>query len=426
MNTREKYKKYVNTAFVKAVEPIVVDQAKGSIYTNGDGHTFIDCFSGISVVNAGHGNTRVIEAAKAQMDKLVHCCSYLYHVAPVADLAEKLARITPGRLKKSFFGNGGAEAVEGAVRLARRFSGKFEAVALTHSFHGRSYATLSLTGNAGRKMGGGPYMPGVAFAPAPDCYRCPFKLNDPDTCDTACAQYLEDVIRYQTSQNVSFFIAEPLMGEGGIIVPPDNYFKVIREICDHHGVLFIADEVQSGFCRTGKMFAVEHYGIEPDIMVMAKGIANGFPLSCFIAEDKIADAFQVGDHLSTFGGNPVSCAASLANIRFMETENLATKTLEKGAWLRRALSDIQSKEITVGDVRGKGLMVGMELVEDKETKAPAAKQAELIRARLREKGILIGVGGGFSNVLRIQPPLSISKEELQQVVDGIKTVITEY
>lgn len=426
MNTREKYKEYVNTAFVKAVEPIVVDQAKGSTYTDEDGHTFIDCFSGISVVNAGHGNVRVIEAAKAQMDKLVHCCSYLYHAAPVADLAEKLARITPGRLKKSFFGNGGAEAVEGAVRLARRFSGKFEAVALTHSFHGRSYATLSLTGNAGRKMGGGPYMPGVAFAPAPHCYRCPFKFNDPDTCDTACAQYLEDVIRCQTSHNVAFFIAEPLMGEGGIIVPPDNYFKVIREICDHHGVLFIADEVQSGFCRTGKMFAVEHYGIEPDIMVMAKGIANGFPLSCFIAEDKIADAFQIGDHLSTFGGNPVSCAASLANIRFMETENLAAQTLEKGAWLRQALSDIQAKEIAVGDVRGKGLMVGMELVENKETKAPAAKQAGVIRARLREKGILIGIGGGFSNVLRIQPPLSIGKEELQQVVDGIKTVITEY
>jgi 4-aminobutyrate aminotransferase len=425
MNTQEKYRAYVNTAFVKAVEPIVVDQAKGSTYTDEEGHSFIDCFSGISVANAGHGNPMIIEAAKAQMDKLVHCCSYVYHVAAVADLAEKLAQITPGRLKKSFFGNGGAEAIEGAIRLARRFNGKFEAVALTQSFHGRSYATLSLTGNAGRKMGGGPYMPGVAFAPAPNCYRCPFKLYNPDTCDMACAQYLDEVIRCQTSQNVAFFIAEPVMGEGGIIAPPDNYFKVIKEVCHQHDVLFIADEVQSGFCRTGKMFAIEHYDIEPDIMVMAKGIADGFPLSCFIARDEVADAFQVGDHLSTFGGNPVSCAASLANIEFMETENLAAQTLEKGIWLRQALGEISPKNVVIGDIRGKGLMVGMELVEDEKTKAPAAAQAGALRARLREKGILIGVGGGLGNVLRIQPPLTIGEAELGQVVEGIKTVMTE-
>jgi 4-aminobutyrate aminotransferase / (S)-3-amino-2-methylpropionate transaminase / 5-aminovalerate transaminase len=424
MNTKEKYKTYVNTAFIKAVEPIVVDRAKGSTYTDEDGHSFIDCFSGISVTNAGHANPSVIEAAKAQMDKLVHCCSYVYHVTPVADLAEKLAQITPGRLKKSFFGNGGAEAIEGAVRLARRFCGKFEAIALTQSFHGRSYATLSLTGNAGRKMGGGPYMPGVAFAPAPNCYRCPFKFNDPDTCDMACAHYLDDVIRCQTSQNVAFFIAEPVMGEGGIVVPPESYFEVVKQICDHYGILFVADEVQSGFCRTGKMFAIDHYGVEPDIMAMAKGIANGFPLSCFIARDEIADAFQVGDHLSTFGGNPVSCAASLANIEFMEAENIAAQALEKGAWLRQALSEITPKDVVIGDIRGKGLMVGMELVEDKDTKAPAAAQAGAIRTMLREKGILIGVGGGLGNVLRIQPPLTISEDELHQVVGGIKAVLT--
>ena len=215
------------------------------------------------------------------------------------------------------------------------------------------------------------------------------------------------------------------MGEGGIIAPPDNYFKVIKEICDQHGVLFIADEVQSGFCRTGKMFAIEHYSIEPDIMVMAKGIADGFPLSCFIARDEVADAFRVGDHLSTFGGNPVSCAASLANIEFMETENLAVQTFEKGIRLKQALAKIKPAKVVIGDIRGKGLMVGMELVEDEKTKAPAAAQAGMIRARLREKGILVGVGGGLGNVLRIQPPLTISEAELGQVVDGIKAVMTE-
>ena len=423
MNTQEKYAEYVNTAFVKAVEPIVVDRALDATYYDEQGGTFIDCFSGISVANAGHGNTRILDAAKSQMDKLVHCCSYVYHVAPVADLAEKLADITPGRLQKSFFGNGGAEAIEGALRLAKRYTGKNEAIALTHSFHGRSYATLSLTGNAGRKMGGGPYMPGVAFAPAPYCYRCPFKLYDPGTCDMACAQYLDEVIRCHTSQHVAYFIAEPVMGEGGIVVPPDNYFRVVKEICDRHGILFIADEVQSGFCRTGKMFAIEHYGIEPDIMAMAKGIANGFPLSCFIAPKEIADAFQVGDHLSTFGGNPVSCAASLANIQFMEDDTLADKALEKGEWLKQALSDIPDRDGIIGEIRGKGLMVGMELVEDKETKAPAAAKAAEIRTRMRDKGVLIGVGGGFGNVLRIQPPLTISRDELNRVVDTLNSVM---
>ncbi|MGC8491426.1 MAG: aspartate aminotransferase family protein [Syntrophobacteraceae bacterium] len=423
MNTQEKYKEYVNTAFVKAVEPIVIDRAKGATYTDEEGNTFLDCFAGISVANAGHGNARVIEAAKAQMDKLVHCCSYVYHVAPVADLAEKLAQITPGRLKKSFFGNGGAEAIEGAIRLARRYTGKFEAIALTQSFHGRSYATLSLTGNCGRKIGGGPYMPGVAFTPAPYCYRCPFKLYNPETCDMACAHYFEEVIRCHTANDVAFFIAEPVMGEGGIIAPPDNYFKIIKEICERHGILFIADEVQAGFGRTGKMFAIDHYGVEPDILVLAKGIADGFPLSCFIARDEVADAFQVGDHLSTFGGNPVSCAASLANIAFMEEENLPAKALEKGAWFRKALSEIPSGQVVIGEVRGKGLMTGIELVEDKKSKAPAAAQAGKIRAQLREKGILIGVGGGFGNVLRIQPPLTIGEEDLRRVVEAIKAVI---
>jgi len=423
MNTQEKYKEYVNTAFVKAVEPIVVDKAKGSTYYDEAGNTFIDCFSGISVANAGHGNNMVLEAAKAQMDKLVHCCSYVYHVRSVADLAEKLAGITPGRLKKSFFGNGGAEAIEGALRLAKRYTGKNEAIALTQSFHGRTYATLSLTGNAARKMGGGPYMPGVVFAPAPYCYRCPFKINDPEKCDMACAQYLENVIRCETSQNVAYFIAEPIMGEGGIIAPPEKYFRTIKQILDNYGILFIADEVQTGFSRTGKMFAVEYYGIEPDIMVMAKGIANGFPLSCFIAGDEIADAFRVGDHLSTFGGNPVSCAASLANINFMEKEDLADQSREKGELLKQALADINPRDVVIGDIRGKGLMVGMELVENKDTKEPATAKAAKIRAELREKGILIGVGGGFGNVLRIQPSLTINEDELRQVVDGIKEVM---
>ncbi len=238
-----------------------------------------------------------------------------------------------------------------------------------------------------------------------------------------CADYLDEVIRCHTSDNVSLFIAEPLMGEGGIIVPPDNYFKRVKEILESHDILFMADEVQSGFGRTGKMFAIDHYDVEPDIMIMAKGIANGFPLSAFIARDEIADSFQPGDHLSTFGGNPVSCAASIANIDYMEQNNIADQSAEKGEFLREALTAINPKDVCIGEVRGKGLMVGIELVEDLETKAPAAAKAGKIRAAMREKGVLIGVGGGFANVLRVQPPLSISKEELVQVVDTLKEIL---
>ncbi|MBU2552697.1 MAG: aspartate aminotransferase family protein [Proteobacteria bacterium] len=423
MNTREKYQAYVNTAFLPAVDPLVIDRARGATYVDPDGQSFLDCFSGISVANAGHGNEAVIAAAKAQMDRLVHCCSYLYHVRPVADLAEKLARITPGNLQKSFFGSGGAEAVEGAIRLARRHTGRSEMVALTHSFHGRSYATLSLTGNAGRKKGGGPYMPGVAFAPAPYCYRCPFKLGDPETCGMACAQYLDDVIRYQTSDDVAFFIAEPVLGEGGIIAPPPEYFKVVKQVLDHHGVLFMADEVQTGFGRTGRMFAIEECGTNPDIMVMAKGIANGFPLSCFIAPAEIADSFRPGDHLSTFGGNPVSCAAALANIGFLEENGVPAAAARKGEVIRQGLLGTEPGRVVLGQVRGRGLMIGVEMVSHRADKTPAPQEAARIRAALRERGVLIGLGGVHGNVLRIQPPLTISDDEIGQLLSAMKAVL---
>ena len=425
MDTKEKYKTYVNTSFVSAVEPVVMESARGTTCYDEDGSAYIDCFAGISVTNTGHGNKAVITAAKDQMDKLVHCCSYVYHAKPVADLAEKIAQITPGRLKKSFFANSGAEAIEGAMRLAKRYTGKNEFIALTQSFHGRTYATLSLTGNAGRKKGGGPYMPGVAFAPSPYCYRCPFKMGNPEQCGMACAEHLADVIRCHTSDNVALFLAEPVMGEGGIIAPPPDYFKVIQQILNHHDILFMADEVQSGFCRTGRMFAIDHYDVEPDIMVMAKGIANGLPLSCFIARDEIADAFQPGDHLSTFGGNPVSCAASLANIKFMQENQIAQEAAQKGEKLQSAIQEIQPRQFAVGEIRGKGLMVGIEIVKDVKSKIPASAEAAKIRAALREKGVLIGVGGAFANVLRIQPPLTISEDELSLVVDRLKEVLEQ-
>jgi len=423
MGTIEKYKEYVNTSMLAGVVPVVFDRAEGAVVYGEDGGRYVDCFAGISVTVVGHNNPEVIEAAKEQLDKYVHCCSYIYYNKPMADLAEKLARITPGRLKKSFFGSSGAEAIEGALRMARTYTGKREFVALQASFHGRSYATLSITGNLARKKRAGPYMPGVSFAPTPYCYRCAFKM-EPESCGMRCAEYLDDIIRFNTSGDVAAFVAEPILGEGGIIPPPEPYFKKIKEILDHYGILLLVDEVQTGIARTGKMFAIEHYGVEPDIMVVAKGIANGFPLSAFIAPEEIADTFQPGEHLSTFGGNPVCCAASLATIDFLEKEGIADKVIQKEKLLKERLGSLKDKYNIVGDVRGKGLMIGVELVKD-SAKTPAAEEANAVRNKCLEKGLLIGLGGVWANVLRIQPPLIITDDQLDETVTIIEKSLGE-
>ncbi|HZR56488.1 MAG TPA: aspartate aminotransferase family protein [Terriglobales bacterium] len=422
-DTIQKYKDYVMTGFMKSVVPIVVDKASGAVVTDENGREYLDCFAGISVVNAGHNNPQVIAAAKAQMDKLVHCASYIYHAKPVADLAEKIAHIAPRGLTKTFFGNGGAEAIEGAMKLARLYSGKHEFISLHASFHGRSWGTLSITGNVGRKKRGGPYAAGVSFAPAPYAYRSQWR-NDPEECGRQCAKAIDDVIRFTTAGDVAAFIAEPVMGEGGIIVPPPNYFKEVKKVLDQHGILFIADEVQSGFARTGKMFAIEHYGVVPDILVTAKGIADGFPLSAFTTRPEIADAYKPGDHLSTFGGNPVSCAASLANIQFIENENLPERATETGKYAIAKLKALQKENPIIGDVRGLGLMIGVELVKD-EKLTPGTSEAEAIRASLLRQGVLVGVGGVYGNVIRFQPPLVITKQQIDRALDAFATALQE-
>ena len=301
MDTVEKYRRYVNTSAFAGMEPITVDHARGATVTATDGTEYTDLYSGIGVVNAGHVPPKVAEAAKRQMDKIVHSCSYVYHVPVVADLAERLAQVTPGRLQKTFFGNSGAEAVEGALRLARAYTGRREIIALQGSFHGRTAGALAVTGNALRKHRGGAQIAGIAFAPTPNPYRCRMCSG---SCSLACADAVEDVIRYDTSDDVAAFIIEPIIGEGGIIPLPVGYLRRVKEILDARGILLIVDEVQSGFGRSGRMFAVEAHDVEPDIMTMAKGIASGFPLGAFIAREEIADAFEPGDHMSTFGGNP--------------------------------------------------------------------------------------------------------------------------
>ena len=423
-DTIEKYREYVIINIAKP-QPIVIERAQGAVVTGDDGREYLDCFAGISVVNAGHCNPEVVAAAKEQLDRLIHCCSYLYYTKPVADLAEMLASITPGRLKKTFFGNSGAEAVEGALKLAKIFTGRTELVALETSFHGRTWGALSVTGNAGRKRKGGPYASGVAFAPAPYQFRARAgEAESEEEFGLRCARSLDDVLRFCTAGDVAAFIAEPVLGEGGIIVPPGNYFKEVKKILDEHGILFIADEVQSGFGRTGAMFAIEHYGVEPDIIVTAKGIADGFPLGAFTTRDEIAAAFQPGDHLSTFGGNPVSCAAALANIEFMLREDLPAKARDDGEYVRTRLDALAEHFPLIGDVRGMGLMIGIELVADAQL-TPAATQAGAVKDACLKRGVLVGVGGVYGNVVRFQPPLVITRDQIDFALGVLEQAFAE-
>ncbi|MGA2462396.1 MAG: aspartate aminotransferase family protein [Candidatus Bathyarchaeia archaeon] len=421
----ETYKKHVITNCVSKLEPVVVSRASGATITDTEGKEYVDCFSGISVVNTGHSNPKVIEAAKKQLDNYTHACAYVYYSEPVAKLAEKLARIAPSGLQKTFFSNSGAEAVECGLKLARKFTKKHEIIALMRSFHGRTLGTLSVTGQAGRRSYSmGPYLGSIAFAPTPYCYRCPLGLEFPK-CGIECAKMIEDVVRYATSGDVAAFIAEPILGEGGIIVPPEDYFKEAKKILDKYGILFIADEVQTGFARTGKLFGIEHYNVIPDIMCFAKAIANGLPLGACTARTDIADSFQPGDHLSTFGGNPVCCAAALANIEFIQEEDLPKRATESGRYVMHRLEELKSKHKLIGDVRGKGLMIGLELVKNRESKDPASSETAKVRALCRDKGVLIGSGGVLGNVLRIQPPLVISQSQLDIAIDAVDQSLKE-
>ena len=420
MNTIEKYRRYVNTSSLAGIEPIVVGAASGATVTDVDGTVYTDLFSGISVVGAGHGHPRVIDAARRQMDDLVHCASYVYHVPVVADLAERLAMITPGRLQRTFFGNSGAEAVEGALRLARAHTGRRETIALQTSFHGRTAGSLAVTGNSQRKKRGGFPPSGVAFAPAPHPYRCRMCQG---SCTLACADAVEDTLRYETAGDVAAFIIEPMLGEGGLVPLPDGYLERLKPLLDRENILLIIDEVQTGFGRTGKMFGVEHTGVEPDIMTMAKGIADGFPLGAFIARDDIAAAFRPGEHMSTFGGNPVSCAAALATIDVLVDEQLPARAAALGAATMRRLEMLAAECDVVGEVRGLGLMIGIELVIDRATKQPAADAAALVKRQCRENGVMVGVGGYFGNVMRIQPPLVIGDDQLGRALDVVESAI---
>lgn len=397
-------------------EPIVLESGLGTRVRDIDGREYLDFFGGILTLSLGHCNPRVNEPLKAQIDRLGHV-STLYPTLPMVELAERLARITPGRLQKSFFTASGTEADETAVALAQVYTGALEIIALRHGYSGRSMLAQSLTAHASWRAVP-TQIAGIKHAVSPYCYRCPLGLSYP-RCGVKCAKDLEELIQTTTTGKIAGFLAEPIQGVGGFITPPPEYFQLAVEIVRKYGGVFICDEVQTGFGRTGKhMFGIEHWGVEPDIMTMAKGIANGMPIAATIATPEIADSFKKLT-ISTFGGNPLSCTAANATLEVIEQDNLAENSAVRGAQLRAGLDALKARHpALIGEVRGKGLMQALELVVDEKAGDRTPNPAATLRLFEETKrcGLLIGKGGLYGNVVRISPPLNVSSAEVDEAL----------
>jgi len=384
------------------------------------GKKYLDCFAGISVINCGHCNPVITAKICEQVETLQHVCN-VYLTENFVNLAEQLAAVTPGDLQKSFFCSTGTEANEGAALLATIYSGSSEFISLRHGLHGRTKLTMSMTGIGMWRTDPEP-VGGIHFAPNAYCYRCPLGKTYPQ-CDLACANAVEDLIKTTTSGHPAAFIAEAIQGNAGIITPPPGYFKRVKEILDAYNVLFIVDEVQTGFGRTGKMFAIENYEVAPDIMTMAKALGNGTPISAFIASAKIADSYtQPG--ASTLGGNPVSSTAALATLDYINSQHLVEKAQLRGAQLRAGLEALQQRHPIIGDIRGFGLMLGAELVHP--DKSPAADELENILEEMKDRGFIVGKNGINRNVMAFQPPLVITEEDINQLLNTLDDVLKKY
>ncbi|MES1260582.1 MAG: aspartate aminotransferase family protein [Acidobacteriota bacterium] len=403
-------------------EPLVVTHAKDQYVWDADGKQYLDFFGGIVTVSVGHCNEQVNRRVHEQIDRLEHVSTVFVNEPQVA-LAQKLARITPGgALRKSFFTNSGSEANETAILAARCYTGSTEIIALRHSYHGRTSGTMGLTGLSTWKLG--PPQPGVVHAVNAYCYRCPFGLEYP-SCEVKCAQDMEQVIRTSTSGRVAALIAEPIQGVAGFITPPKEYFKIVTDIVRQYGGLFIADEVQTAWGRTGgKWFGIEHWGVQPDIITSAKGLGNGLPIGVTMARPEVADAMQ-GVTISTFGGNPVVTTAAKAVLDYIEEQNLLRNTEETGAYLKSKLLELQGKHPLIGEVRGMGLLLALELVEDRKTKAPAAAATLRTMDAARENGILVGRGGLYGNVLRLSPPMNIGPADVDEFAARLDASLTQ-
>ncbi len=407
--------------------PAIIDHAKGALITDIDGNTFIDFSGGLGVLNVGHANDKVVEAVKAQVEKFTHTDFSVFPYESLITLAERINKLAPGdSQKKTVFFNSGAEAVENAVKIAKAYTGKKAIIVYEGAFHGRTMLTMTMTSKPEPyKSKFAPFASDVYRVPYPNCYRCPF-YKEPDSCNLECFTALEKAFDYQVSaDDVGAIVIEPLQGEGGFNVPRAKYMKKLRELCDEKGILLIDDEIQAGIGRTGKMFAIEHFGIEPDLITFAKSIAGGLPLSGVVGKAEIMDSPDDSSIGGTFIGNPVACAAGNAVLDFIEESNLLERAEHIGKIIMERGKKLQQKYDVIGDVRGLGAMVGYEFVKDRKTKEPNEEIVSEILQRALRKGAIFIRAGVYHNVIRFLNTLVITDEQLNEGLDVLEETLQE-
>ena len=406
------------------VYPLVIARGSGATVEDVDGNLFLDCAAGIAVNSTGHSHPDVVRAITGQAQKFLHMSGTDFYYELQVRLAEEVAAISPidGPVK-SFFGNSGTEAIEAAIKLSRYATGRQNIIAFLGSFHGRSMGSLALTASKViQRRGFGPLMPGVYHAPYPNCYRCPLGLKA-ESCAAECLDFIEQqlFVHLVSPDEVAAIVVEPVQGEGGYIVAPDQFMQRLRELTNRHGILLVADEVQSGMGRSGRMFAIEYTGVRPDMVAIAKGIASGLPLGIAVARSGVM-TWPPGAHASTFGGNPVSCAAAIATVKLLR-EGLVENARVVGEHLMRGLQELSRKHPLIGEVRGRGLMIGVELVRDRQTKERASEERDAVVAAAFSRGLLT-LGAG-SNVVRFSPPLVLTKGQADTAVRVFDEALSE-
>lgn len=405
--------------------PLVAESGSGCVVKDVDGNEFIDFNSGLVVLAVGHSHPRVVKAIKDQAEKLIHYSWTDFYYKPIVDLGEQLTKITPGSFpKKVFFCNSGAEANEAAMKMARWHTRKPLFLAYTGAFHGRSFGTMALTASKPvQRRHFFPLVPEVTHVPYPYCYRCPFGLKYPE-CDMWCVDFIEEEVlkKYHPPEDTAAMFVEPIQGESGYVVPPDDYFQRLKKILDKYDILLADDEIQSGMGRTGRWFALEHWGVTPDILTTAKALASGLPIGAAVAKQELMD-WEGGSHANTFGGNPVACAAALQVIGIIKDEKLMENATHQGTYLMKRLKEMQQQYPIMGDVRGKGLMVGVEFVKDPETKEPAAQEVEDITNKCFKRGLAIITAGKSS--MRFAPPLIITRDIIDEGLEIFEGAVKE-
>lgn len=422
----EEDEKKISMASRASYFPFVMKSGKGSIVEDMDGNRYIDMFSSSAVLNTGHSHPKIIKAIEAQIHEYIHFSNDYMYSKPQVDLAQALIDITPGDFeKKVVFGFSGSDAIDGAIKMARSFTGRPKIISFTGSYHGSTYGAISASAiSLNMKTKIGPLLPEFFHLPYPNCFRCEFN-EDVENCNRECFKFFLNAFQtYIPSEEVACIIIEPIAGDLGFVKPPIDYMEKLYDFCKERGILFIVDEVQQGFGRTGKWFSIEHFGIKPDIVVMGKAMGSGLPISAVVARSEIVDSLEMPAHLFTIQGNATCTAASLATIDIIKDENLIANAVKIGNIITNRFYKMKKKYSVIGDIRGEGLSIGVELVKDRDTLEKDKLAAVKICHRLWEKGVILIFLS--ENVLRVQPPLVITKEEVKRALDIIEDTIKEY